>query len=153
MAAEVTLREVIPDDLGVFFEHQRDPEGARMAAFPSRDREAFDAHWKKIQAIETNVLRTVLVDGRVAGNLGSWIQEGKREVGYWFGREFWGRGVASRALAEFVGFVDTRPLWAFVAEHNLGSVRVLEKCGFTEVEEEALEPGDDGVRMRAFRLD
>ena len=153
MEIEVTLREVSPDDLDVFFEHQRDPEGARMAAFPSREREAFDAHWEKIQAIEENVLRTVVVDGQVAGNLGSWIQDGKREVGYWFGREFWGRGVASRALTEFVKVVDARPLWAFAAEHNQGSVRVLEKCGFVEVKEDALEPGEDGVRMRAFRLD
>ena len=29
----VILREVVDSDLPIFFEHQRDPEGARMAAF------------------------------------------------------------------------------------------------------------------------
>jgi hypothetical protein len=34
---KVVLRDVVDSDLPIFFEHQRDPEAGRMAAFPSRD--------------------------------------------------------------------------------------------------------------------
>ena len=47
MSAPGVLREVLVSDLDAFFEHQRDPEATRMAAFPARDREAFDAHWRR----------------------------------------------------------------------------------------------------------
>lgn len=128
--AEITLRTVIPADLPVFFEHQRDPVAYRMAAYPFKEREAFMAHWAKILAGEANVIRTVLVDGQVAGNMLSFLMEGKREVGYWIGREYWGKGVATAALRQFLDVVTERPLYAYVVQHNAGSRRVLEKCGF-----------------------
>jgi RimJ/RimL family protein N-acetyltransferase len=55
---------------------------------------------------------------------------GEREVGYWIGKEYWGRGIATRALEEFLKQIETRPLYAHVAKHNTASRRVLEKCGF-----------------------
>ena len=139
MSAAVTLREVRDEDLPVFFVHQSDPESNRMASFPARDQEAFDAHWAKIRADASIVLRTILVDGTVAGNLVSFEQGGAREVGYWIGREFWGRGVATRALALFLEIVTTRPLHAVLAPHNVASRRVLEKCGFRFENEEGDE--------------
>src|SRR5882762_7197101 len=68
----VTLREVTQEDLPIFFEHQLDAEATRMAAFPSRDRDAFMAHWARIMSKETNetgILNTILADGTVAGNV------------------------------------------------------------------------------------
>jgi hypothetical protein len=47
MTNAVQLRDVIEADLPSFFEHQLDPDATRMAAFPSRDRERFMAHWGK----------------------------------------------------------------------------------------------------------
>jgi RimJ/RimL family protein N-acetyltransferase len=139
MSAAVTLREVRDEDLPTFFVHQSDPESNRMASFPARDQQAFDAHWAKIRADASIVLRTILVDGTVAGNLVSFEQGGAREVGYWIGREFWGRGVATRALALFLEIVTTRPLHAVLAPHNVASRRVLEKCGFRFENEEGDE--------------
>jgi RimJ/RimL family protein N-acetyltransferase len=129
--SEVRLRDVTADDLPIFFEHQLDPEATQMAAFPSRDRPAFMAHWTRILADETTATKTILVDGQVAGNVGSWEQGGEREVGYWLGRAYWGRGVATQALAAFLEHVPQRPLHAYVVKHNLASLRVLQKCGFT----------------------
>jgi RimJ/RimL family protein N-acetyltransferase len=71
------------------------------------------------------------VERQVAGNVVSWDQAGRRLVGYWMGREFWGRGVATRALSAFVTELMERPLHARVAKDNVASLRVLEKCGFT----------------------
>jgi RimJ/RimL family protein N-acetyltransferase len=131
MTNEVRLRTVEDGDLPVFFAHQLDPEATRLAAFPSRDHDAFMAHWAKIRATpEETITRTILCHGRVAGHLGSWVQAGQREVGYWLGREFWGRGIASAALGLLLAEVKIRPLHAHVAKHNVASIRVLQKCGF-----------------------
>ena len=89
------------------------------------------AHWARIMADNTVVLKTILFDGHVAGNVVSFERFGEREVGYWIGRQYWGKGVATRALSEFLGHETTRPLYARVAKHNVASLRVLEKCGFT----------------------
>ena len=73
----------------------------------------------------------MLVDGEVAGNIGSWTAEGKREVGYWIDRAFWGRGAATEALSAFLCLEPIRPLHAGVAKHNVASIRVAEKIGET----------------------
>jgi len=126
----IILLDITESDLPILFEQQLDPEATAMAAFPSRDREAFMAHWKKIMAGEKNILKTIIFDDQIAGSIVSWEMEGEREVGYWIGKEFWGKGIATQALAEYVSIVNTRPLMAHVARHNVGSRRVLEKCGF-----------------------
>ena len=133
------LRDVVESDLPIFFEQQLDPIANQMAAFPPRDREAFVAHWAKILADDINILKTILYDDQVAGNIVSWEHSGEREVGYWLGREFWCQGIATRALSLFLEHVTTRPLYAHVAKHNLASRRVLEKCGFTIASKEAVE--------------
>jgi RimJ/RimL family protein N-acetyltransferase len=127
------LREVIEEDLPVFFEHQRDPEAVEMAAFPAREREPFFEHWHRIMGDDELVAKTIVSEGEVAGNISSWERDGKRLVGYWLGREFWGRGLATQALAELVEELTVRPLYAEVSTTNVGSIRVLEKCGFTVV--------------------
>ena len=131
---EVLLRDVEEADLPIFFDQQLDPDANHMAAFTARnpaDRAAFMEHWARILGDETITKRTILVDGQVAGNVGSFEQFGEREVGYWLGKDFWGKGVATRALWAFLREVRARPLLARVAKDNLASRRVLEKCGFT----------------------
>lgn len=155
-AHEVRIRTVEDQDLDVFFDHQADPEATEMAAFPARDKDQFAKHWAKIRADDTTVQRTIVVDGTVAGNIGSWEQNGQRLLGYWIGREYWGRGVATEALAQFVRQVTTaRPLYAHVAVHNTGSIRVLEKCAFRRdrVQEAQASAPDDGIEEFIFVLD
>jgi len=151
---DIRLRDVTEGDLPIFFEHQCDPDANQMAAFPPRDRDAFMAHWAKISSDESATNRTILCDGHVAGNVVSWERDGKRFVGYWIGKNYWGRGVATRALSLFLPVVKARPLYAYVAKRNVGSIRVLEKCGFTicREETESLEPPADGVEEVVFRL-
>jgi len=146
MTDEVRLRDIEADDLAVFYEHQLDADATRMAAFPSRDRAAFDTHWAtNILGNPAAINQTILVDGQVAGNIGSWPQDGARLVGYWIGKEHWGNGVATRALAAFLHLVTERPLHAHVARHNVGSIRVLEKCGFSLEREESSEGNGEGI--------
>lgn len=150
----VRLRDVTGDDLPIFFEQQRDPDANRMAAFPPRERDAFMAHWTKILTDETGPLKTIVLDGQVAGNIVSWEQDGKRLVGFWIGKEYWGKGVATAALLEYLRVVRSRPLYAYVAKQNRASIRVLEKCGFRVcVEEtESLGAPSDGVEELVLKL-
>ena len=129
----MVLRDVVEADLEAFFEHQREPEANEMAIFPARDRETFDAHWRRILADDSVFKKTIVHEGEPAGNIGCWQQDGQRLVGYWVGRDFWGKGLATRAVAELVEEVADRPLHAWVATSNVGSIRVLEKCGFVQV--------------------
>ena len=126
----IQLRDAIDTDLPIFYEQQIDPEAIRMAAFPARPRVKFMAHWTKIMTDDSILIKTILFDGNVAGNIVCFDQLGEREVGYWLGKEYWGKGIASQALTQFLDFVKTRPLYAHVAKHNIASKRVLEKCGF-----------------------
>jgi RimJ/RimL family protein N-acetyltransferase len=150
----VRLRPVVESDLEAFYEQQADPESVEMARVPARDREAHFPHWREALAQDSNLARTIDVDGVNAGHIVSFLRDGAGdvEVGYWIARSQWGRGVASEALAQFLQLEPRRPLVAHVATHNLASRRVLEKCGFTV---EALVPDalGDGVDEWHLRLD
>ena len=133
--SDVVLREVTEDDLVLFFEQQQDPVAVWMAAFTAKDptdRAAFAAKWAKILGDGTGTAKTIVCGGRVAGNVTSFVApwSGQREVSYWVGRDHWGRGVATTALAAFVEGLAARPLYARAAADNVASIRVLEKCGF-----------------------
>lgn len=154
-ADRVGLRDVTEADLPAFYDHQRDPEAARMAAFPSRDWGAFMAHWRNILAGGWGLRKTILFNGHVAGNIVSFEESGSRLVGYWLGMGFWGRGIATKALSEFLCLETARPLSAYVARHNVASIRVLEKCGFRVSGESHVfsEPHGKEVEELILRLD
>lgn len=126
----ITLRAVESSDLDAFYAHQRDPEANRMAAFNPRDRAAFDAHWSKILKSSQNTNRTIMADGQVAGYIACFPQDDHLEIAYWLGREFWGQGLATLALQRMLLLVVARPIFARAVADNLGSIRVLQKCGF-----------------------
>src|SRR6185503_20676780 len=154
MTNKIFLRDVIESDLPILYEQQLDPDATAMAAFPSRDREAFMAHSARIMADESVIFKAIVFDGEVAGSMVSWIMEGEREVGYWLGKEYWGKGIATQALSEYVKIVRTRPLYAHVARHNIGSRRVLEKCGFKVIGEDTyMNPAGAEVEEYILKLD
>jgi RimJ/RimL family protein N-acetyltransferase len=127
------LREVRDEDIAVLFDQWADPVAARMAAFTApdhMDRDAFERRWCRLRADKTIINRAVVVDGEVAGTIGSWGDLGEREITYWIGRSYWDKGIATCALNAFLTVDPSRPLHARVAFDNLASRRVLEKCGF-----------------------
>jgi RimJ/RimL family protein N-acetyltransferase len=152
MTNGVALRYVIESDLPIFFVQQLDPDAVRMAAFLSRDRVAFMAHWAKILADATIIKKTILFDGEVAGNIVSFEQSGDTQVGYWLGQNYWGKGIATRALTVFLDQVNVRPIYAYVAKQNIASRRVLEKCGFTICGEKSASFSADGEADMEYLL-
>jgi RimJ/RimL family protein N-acetyltransferase len=130
---EIELRDVVESDFQIFFEHQRDAEAARMAAFGTRDPAATDlaARWKKSRADASTTQKAIVAAGRVVGFVASFMREGKPQVTYWIARSHWGRGIATSALSQLLELLPARPIYASAAKDNAGSLRVLEKCGFT----------------------
>jgi [ribosomal protein S5]-alanine N-acetyltransferase len=80
----------------------------------------------------------VLVDGIVVGNIGAVLQEDVYrktvEIGYFVAEPHWGKGIATKAVALFVAYVEQvfEPLriYAGVFAHNKASMEVLRKNGF-----------------------
>jgi RimJ/RimL family protein N-acetyltransferase len=140
MKNKLLLRDVLPDDLPIFFLQQLDEEANHMAAFTAKDRAdraVFMAHWHKILGIETCIIKTILFNGQVAGSVSSYEEDGKPEVTYWLGREYWRKGIATWALADLLAVHNKkRPIYARASKDNLGSRRVLEKCGFRIIGED-----------------
>ena len=129
----VVLRQVEINDLDAIFEHMRDQESVRMAAFTPEDpsdRNRFDAHMEMVMSNPEGTLRAVTSDDLLVGTIASFVSDGATEVTYWIDRAYWGQGVASRALAIFLDEVRVRPLLARAASDNVGSLRVLHKAGF-----------------------
>ena len=149
-APVVSLRPVEDADLPIFLAHEQDPLAIEMAAYKSRTPDAFYQHWATIRATPSVVVRTILADGVLVGRIVTWLHDGEREVGYWIGRDHWGRGYATAALRLLLAEVTDRPIVAYVAIHNVGSRRVLEHCGFSVVQ---VGVSEDGVGYQTIRLD
>ena len=109
-----------------------------MAAFTSPafdDRTSFEQRLARLRSDASTTNRVIEIDGRVVGTIASFDMEGEREITYWIGREDWGRGIATRALQEFLQLETTRPVYGRAASDNAASIRVLTKCGFLVVGE------------------
>jgi len=142
---KIILRPVLETDLPILFEQQLEPEAIAMSTYPSKDSGEFMRHWEGILKNKAIVARTIIYKDKIAGHIICW-KEGKYEqrVGYWIGKQFWGRGIATSALQEFLAQVKVRPLYAEVANHNPASKRVLEKNGFTLL--------DEGTKITVYKL-
>ncbi len=134
--ARVRLREVREEDLPALFRHQADPESCRVAGVRARDEATFRALWDGIFKDSKVIARAIEADGELAGQISCYSMEGRDGVGYAIAREFWGRGIATRALSLFLNEVGLRPLHADVAVENGASIRVLERNGFVETRRE-----------------
>jgi RimJ/RimL family protein N-acetyltransferase len=157
MDMDFSLRDVREADLPIFFAYQLDPDAQAMAAFISKDpanQEAFMAHWHQILADPTTINRTIVVDGQVAGSVSSYHDDGHPEVTYWLGKHYWGKGLATRALSAFLTHANpTRPIYARAAKDNIGSLRVLEKCGFKIIGEDSGFANARGKEIEEFLLE
>lgn len=144
--AKITLRPVTEADFSILFQQQLDPDAVAMSAYPSKDKGEFMRHWEGILKNKNVTARTIIYKEKVAGHILCW-KEGKYEqrIGYWISKEFWRRGIASTAVAEFLSLVKIRPLFAEVANRNIASKRVLEKNNFTL--------HDEGTKISMYKLE
>jgi RimJ/RimL family protein N-acetyltransferase len=140
--SRVRLREIAPDDLPTMYQFNLDPDANRLAATSPRSAAAFQTHWQNALADSTVVARAISVGDQLAGYISCFRRDGFHFVGYWVGQEFWGQGIATRALELLLVEVTIRPLHAHVAISNRASLRVLQKSGFV-VRSVQISPADD----------
>ena len=127
----IQLRDVMTEDLEIFFENLQDQETTRSEDFPAREKDDFIANWNRILANPAIIKKTVIYDGKVKGSIMCYEKSGKHVVSYCIGNDYWGERIAAGALITLLEQVNHRPLYAYVNYHNITSVHVLEKCGFT----------------------
>ena len=96
-------------------------------------KEEFDSHWEKSLSDPKVVARAVVAGDSLAGCMSCFMCDDNHYVGYWIGKQFWGKGIATAALKLLLAEVDIRVLRSRVAISNVASIRVLEKCGFQEI--------------------
>jgi len=87
-----------------------------------------------------NTILAIEWKGELVGAIGlhpedeSDVYAGTAEMGYWVGEPFWGRGIASKAVAIMIkyGFEELklRRIFAAAYAYNIASMKVLEKNGF-----------------------
>jgi RimJ/RimL family protein N-acetyltransferase len=139
---DVRLRNIQLDDLPRMYEWQSDPESNRLAVTNPRSIEVFEAHWSKVLSDPALTARAVLAGDEIVGTIGCFGIDGQTNVGYWIDRNYWGQGIATRALKLLLLEVPLRPLYAHVATSNRPSLQVLQKCGFV-VERVHVSPATD----------
>ena len=131
----IQLRPTEIPDLDYLFEFQLDKEGGYLAAFmPNNhaDKEAYLRKHTKFLSDTTINNQTIMIGDRIVGSIAKFVIEGDAEITYWIDRKFWGQGIATKALKDFLAIETTRPLFGRTAFDNFGSQKVLEKCGFVK---------------------
>jgi RimJ/RimL family protein N-acetyltransferase len=151
----VSLRDMDESDLSVFFEHQLDSQACYMAAFTPEnpaDRDSFNRRWTGFLTNENMFKKTILYNGEVAGHIIAYKAD-RDLLTYWIGREYWGKRIATQAVAEFIKMMPIRPLYAYVAVDNIASLRVLQKNGFEIIEKEVGYANARGGELEEYLLE
>ena len=132
----IKLRPTEISDLDFLFQFQLDKEGGYLAAFMPKDptdKAAYLSKYTKLLNDPTVNNQTIIIDNIIVGSIANFVIEGDTEITYWIDRKFWGQGIATKALNNFLGIETTRPVFGRVAFDNFGSQKVLEKCGFVKI--------------------
>jgi RimJ/RimL family protein N-acetyltransferase len=132
----IKLRPTETSDLDFLFQFQLDKESRYLAAFMPKDptdKAAYIAKHTKLLSDPTVNNQTILIDNIIVGSVATFVMEGEREITYWIDRKFWGQGIATKAIKEFLIIETNRPVFGRVAFDNLGSQKVLQKSGFLKI--------------------
>jgi len=141
---DINLRPTKISDLDTLFQFQLDKEGGYLAAFMPKnhtDKLAYIDKYTKLlgdstvnnQTIILDNIIAIILDNIIVGSIAKFIMEDNAEITYWIDRKFWGQGIATKALKNFLDIETTRPIFGRVAFDNFGSQKVLEKCGFIKI--------------------
>jgi [ribosomal protein S5]-alanine N-acetyltransferase len=132
----ITLSKTEPVELETLFQFQCDREAVYLAAFTPadpNDKTFYIERYTRFLADPTINMRTIKLNEEIVGSVSKFVMEGDAEITYWIDRKYWGQGIATAALREFLRAEKIRPLYARVAFDNVGSQKVLEKCGFMKI--------------------
>ena len=123
-------------DIDILFYFQLDKQARYLAAFTNKDstdKSAYLTKFTKLLADTTVNNQTILMGDRIVGSIAKFIMHGDAEITYWLDKNFWGHGIAKKALSDFVKIEHTRPIFGRVAYDNFASQKVLEQTGFVKI--------------------
>lgn len=139
-ANPIVLLPITEADLTKLFEFEHDPIANKMADFPPRERAAFFQHWQQnVLGVAGNIAMGIWLNNTLIGSILSWHKPADdkaiagRLIGYWIDQDYWGQGIASQALKQFLPLLPQAPLFAYVASHNAGSLALIKRYGFVKV--------------------
>lgn len=142
LAGTVALRAWTPEDADLFrgllddpavWEHLPNPYPGPISRQMAADLIALsnDAGFHHVRA--------VTLDGVPVGQVRLEYSDAGTELSYWIGRQYWGRGIAGRAVRACLATAPVRgALHARVRPGNTASRRVLDRAGF--------RPASEGLR-------
>lgn len=132
----IKLKPTEISDLDTLFKFQLDKEGGYLAAFMPKDptdKSAYISKYTKLLSEPTVNNQTILLNNIIVGSIAKFVMEGNTEITYWIDRAYWGQGIATKALRKLLEIESIRPIFGRVAFDNVGSQKVLEKCGFIKI--------------------
>ena len=84
---------------------------------------------------KTEVNFAIDINGKVIGGIGLRdITSHKAEIGYWLGKKYWGKGIATKAVQLITNFgfkqLKLKRIYAHIFSKNKASARLLEKNNY-----------------------
>lgn len=135
------LREYREADIPLLVDYLNDLRVRQYltSAIPDPYKETDAEFWVKKGSNE-HIIRAIEFNGQYVGDIGAFPGRLERsrtaDVGYWIAQPFWGKGIATQALAQLTQHIfketDIIRLQALVFDGNIASCRVLEKCGYIQ---------------------
>jgi len=153
----VDLRPLESADLGAVFALQHEKEGALLAGVEGDfvDEETFRTKMEADILAQTGkaTIFALMADGKMAGYIGCFQgPSGIWQLSYWLAQVFWGRGIATAALAQLLKALPPavlgQPIYAAVIDGNVASVRLLEKFGFIAYKKRAFRSAAHGAMQQ-----
>jgi ribosomal-protein-alanine N-acetyltransferase len=131
----LVLRRARSEDAVAMHAIMSDPQAMRYWSTPPHSSIAETERWMT-SMIEADAATSddfiVTLNGRLIGKLGAWKLP---EIGFLIGRDHWGQGIASEAMAAFIvrrRTLRSTELMADVDPRNSASLKLLERAGFKE---------------------
>lgn len=134
--SKIILTKTEKEDLNTFFQFQLDKEANHLAAFTAKDpndKTAYIEKYTKFLTDPTIRMRTIKMNNEIVGSIAKFVIENEAGITYWIDKKYWGKGIATKALQDFLKMEKTRPIFGATAFDNYGSQKVLEKCGFLKI--------------------
>ena len=114
-----------------------------------------DSWLENLESNREDMILCLEVKGEAVGGIGLHglkdVYRYNVEIGYWLSEKYWGQGIVSDAVGVMVELAFTGTKWlrvfATIYEHNLSSMRVLEKNGFRKEAIHRKAVMKEGVRL------
>lgn len=139
---QAIIREFRPDDVRSIAHNANNREiwMNQRDSFPHPYSETDAQEWLDlVTSINPCTHFALEVDGLAVGGIGLKLQDDihrrSAELGYWLGKDYWGRGIATEAVKSLTEYsfshFDLCRIYALIFAWNPASVKVVEKAGFT----------------------